>query len=259
LLALSLLLFSAILGLYYYPVWGDRLLDSVQLPRVNVLRTEGRIEFASLRDVLTYVLQMRPDLQRRFASIGAGVLAGAALLILAWWGHRRFIIPGGTTGLFSANQAVVMAFLIAGIFIIPVIRIRDSAASCSTDFLKNYEQAGRRLAEIIPPNSLVYWKGSGRQLALLLYAEDIRVFPPQITAGGGYLIGDSDHLLRFGLYNEELDRQWKESADIYLVWKFFPTIHFEEFLDQTAYEPVLFEMGGLRLCEDPLYLFQRLP
>lgn len=258
LLVIVFLPLSAIFGLNYYTVWSDWLLDLIHVPRVNALLADGKFALASLREVFTYAIQMQPDVQKRVASGIGGLLVGGTLVLLAWILRRKFFAQSEAQN-YSFNLIVVSAFMIAGI-VPPVFEnIGRNGTECSTNFLAYYEQAGMNLAKITPPNSVVYWKGSGRQLALLLYVEDIRYFPPQISAGAGHLIGDSDHLLKFGMYNDELDRQWKESAEFYFIWKSFPTIEFDEFLDPTQYEPVPFEMGDLLDCEDRLYIFKRLP
>jgi len=93
---------------------------------------------------------------------------------------------------------------------------------------------------------------------LYRYVEkDVKIFPPQIHAGGGYAIGDSDWLLRFGLYNEALDKQWRDSADILMVWDTYFTKEVREFFDQPGYERVPFDMGNLAQCEDVLHVFRR--
>lgn len=254
LLATILVLFCAIVGLNYYAAWSDRLLDFIYLPRARALLSSGEIDFASLREALTYSLHMAPDVQKRVAAALGGAFVGGGALAFAWAFHRQAL-----AGKYARNLAVVSAFMIAGM-VLPVFdNYRRAPTECSVNFLTYYEQAGKSLAEITPPNSLVYWKGSGRQLALLLYIDDLRYFPPQISAGAGHLIGESEHLLKFGLYNDELDLQWKEAADLYFIWKAFPTVTFDEFLDPTQYKPILFEMGELSACEDRLYLFEKLP
>ncbi|MCC6298137.1 MAG: glycosyltransferase family 39 protein [Anaerolineales bacterium] len=258
LLAITLVLFCAVLGLNYYAAWGDWLLDSLYLPRASVLFEESRLEFASLREVLTYFLQIQPEIQNRVASALGGVLIGGGLLALVWFFFRGFFVSRSLQR-YSVNLVVISTFMIVGVVFQALRNFESYRPQCSTDFLTYYERAGRSLNAITPPDSLIYWKGSGRQLALLLYLDDIRYFPPQISAGAGHLIGDSDHLLKFGLYNDELDRQWKESADIYFIWRQFPTVRFEEFLDPTQYEPIPFEMSGLLECEDRLYIFEKLP
>jgi hypothetical protein len=128
---------------------------------------------------------------------------------------------------------------------------------CSSHFLSYYEEAGRTLAKLIPPGSHVYWNGSGRHLAFMLYMKDIKIFPPQIHAGGGYVIGDSQTLLKFGLYNEELDKQWRDSADILIIWDTYFTKEVRAYIERSAYEKIPFDMGKLTGCEDPLYVFRR--
>lgn len=256
LLAILLLSLSAVFGLNYYTIWSDWLLDTVHLPRLSVILADSKLDFVSLREALTYALQMKPDIQKRAASAMGGALAGGILLTLAWLLHHIFFSHRSGWH-YSASLVAVSVFMVTGA-ILPVYKNFESyRPACSTNFLTYYEQAGKNLAELTPPDSLVYWKGSGRQLALLLYVKDIRYFPPQISAGAGHLIGESDHLLKFGLYNDDLDRQWKESADIYFIWKSFPTIEFDEFLDQTQYEPIPFEMGNLLNCEDRLFIFKK--
>jgi hypothetical protein len=128
---------------------------------------------------------------------------------------------------------------------------------CSTNFLSYYEQAGKTLSDLVPPGSLVYWNGSGRHLAFMLYMKNVKLFPPQIHAGGGYVVGDTKQLLRLGLFNDELDKQWRESADILIIWSTYLTKEFRAFLDQPAYKQIPFDMGKLSQCEDALYVFRR--
>jgi hypothetical protein len=120
-----------------------------------------------------------------------------------------------------------------------------------------YEKAGISLSKLVPPGSLLYWRGSGRQLAWMLYVSDVRIFPPQIHAGAGYATGDTQRLYRMGFYNEELDKQWRASADILMVWDTYLTKEFRQFLDQGRYEQIPLDLGGLAGCEDPLYVFRR--
>jgi len=86
---------------------------------------------------------------------------------------------------------------------------------------------------------------------------NVKIFPPQIHAGGGYVIGDSQTLLRFGLFNEELDKQWRDSADILIIWDTYFTKEVQAYIEQSAYQRIPFDMGKLAQCEDPLYVFRR--
>jgi len=255
-LIVSLLFFAANLGLYYYQRWGDWLLNNILLPRVNrIIRGDG-FSAIPLRDVLTYTLKLAPELQKRIPSVGAAILLGLILILFIWVIHR-FLLQKKSAGVFPLANMLLAGCLFVGTVFPVILNNTAGEEKCSTHFLSYYEEAGRTLSRIIPAGSLVYWKGSGRQLAFMLYMKDVKIFPPQIHAGGGYAVGDSEHLLRFGLYNEELDKQWRDSADILIVWNTYFTKEFREFFDQPGYEQVPFDMGKLAQCEDALYVFRR--
>ncbi len=252
-LFLTVLLFAAILGLYYYPVWGDWILDHIQLPRINRIVSEGEFLTVSLRDVLTHSLNVLPAAQRRIASAAAGALLGAVLWVVAWSVHRTFLAgtqkPGFVYSVVSGPLALVLLLSF-------VSNIR-AGGTCSGDYLSYYEQAGRSLAQTVPAGSQLYWRGSGKHLALMLYSKDIKIFPPQIHAGGGYVVGDTQQLPKMGMYNQELDRQWRNSADVLIVWEQFMSTELREFLQAKNYMEIPYDMGKLSRCEDALYIFRR--
>jgi len=255
-LFVSLLFFAASLGLYYYQLWGNWLLNTIPVPRLNRIFQAGEFSTTSLKDVLTYTFNLSSDIQKRIVPAGAGLLLGL-LLILLVWAIYRFLLPKNRTGAFPLANIVLAVCLFAGTVLPVALKDWAGEETCSTHFLSYYEEAGRMLATIVPPGSLVYWKGSGRHLAFMLYMDDIKIFPPQIHAGGGYVVGDSQQLMRLGVFNQELDEQWRQSADILIVWKTYMTKEFREFIKQPGYEPVPFDMGKLSQCEDELYVFRR--
>jgi hypothetical protein len=255
-LILSLLLFAASLGLYYYQKWGNWLLNTVQVPRLNrMIRGDG-FSATSLKEVLTYTLNLAPELQKRIVPAGAGLLLGL-ILILFLWAIYQFLLQKKSPGRYSLANIVLASCLFAGTVFPVLLKDTTGDKGCSTNFLAYYEEAGRTLSGLVPPGSLIYWNGSGRQLAFMLYMKDVKIFPPQIHAGGGYAIGDSDWLLRFGLYNEALDKQWRDSADILMIWDTYFTKEVRAFFDQPGYERVPFDMGHLAPCEDELHVFRR--
>jgi hypothetical protein len=255
-LIVSLLLFAASLGLYYYQKWGDWLLNTVQVPRLNrMIRGDG-FSAVALRDVLTYTLNLAPELQKRIVPTGAGLLLGL-ILILLLWAIYHFLVQKKLPGRYSLANIVLASCLFIGTVFPVLLKDTTGDKGCSTKFLAYYEEAGRTLSSLVPPGSLIYWNGSGRQLAFMLYMKDVKIFPPQIHAGGGYAIGESDHLLKFGLYNEALDKQWRDSADILMIWDTYFTKEVRAFFDQPGYEPVPFDMGNLAQCEDELHVFRR--
>ncbi len=257
LLFVILLFFAASLGLLYGRGWSDWLLDRIQLPRVNRIFSRGEFLAVSLRNVLTYSFHIVPDIQKRLASMMGGVFLGAALWIVVWILHH-FILQGTWLRRYTFVHTILFCCLLLGtIFPFGVIVQASGKGKCSTNYLSYYEQAGESLSQLIPPGSLVYWRASGTQLALMLYLNNIRIFPPQINAGAGYIVGDSPQILRMGQYNQKLDTEWRDSADILLIWKTFMSPGLLEFLQQHHYEKIQYAMGELARCEDPLFVFRR--
>ncbi len=256
LLVVNLLFFISAFGLSYYKIWADWYLNHIQIPRLNRVFTDGGLSFASLKNILTYVFEMSPEIQKRVAAILGGLFIGLILLLLAW-ALYRFFLQKNWYGRVALTNTFLAFFLIFGA-VYPAT-LKDSGNKCSTNYLSYYEKAGKSLASLVPPGSLVYWKGSGKHLAFMLYMKDIRIFPQQIHAGGGYTLGDTDKLLKFGRYNEEADKQWRESADILIIWDQSMTPEIRDFLQQPKYEQVRFDMGKLAQCEDTLLVFRRIP
>ena len=256
-LLVALLFFAANLGLYYYQRWGNWLLNNIQVPRINrILKGDG-FSAISLRDVLTYTLNLAPELQKRIVPAGAGIVLGFILIFLLWLIYH-FMLQKKSPGRYSLANIVLAGCLFIGTVFPAILQDTTDDKGCSTHFLSYYEEAGRTLSSLVPPESLIYWNGSGRQLAFKLYMKDVKIFPPQIHAGGGYAIGDSEWLLRFGLYNEALDKQWRDSADILMIWDTYFTKEVRAFFDQPGYERVPFDMGNLAQCEDELHVFRRI-
>jgi hypothetical protein len=161
------------------------------------------------------------------------------------------------SGRYAFANIVLSLAILAGTIFPAALESRAGEAGCENNFLTYYEEAGKSLADLIPAGSTVYWRGSGRHLAFMLYIDDVKLFLPQIHAGGGYLAGDTQELLRFGLYNEELDKQWRQSADILIFWPTYLTREVRDFLDQPGYEQIPYDMGRLAQCEDVLVVYRR--
>jgi hypothetical protein len=195
--------------------------------------------------------------RRRIAATVAGGLAAVLIFILVWIVHR-LIQRRGNEHRLSATGMVFSAFLILGVILPPAAGAGIDPIRCSTGLLSDFENEGRALSEAIPPDSLVYWKGSGRHIALLLYAEDMRFFPPQINAGGGYYhSGERDHMLRIGIFDDAIDAGWREAADVFILWEGYPNVALADFENSPEYERIPYEMGYLAGCEEPLYLYRR--
>jgi hypothetical protein len=255
-LLITLLVFAAGLGLFYYQNWAPWLLENVQIPRLNRLLRQGEVSTVSLGDILTHTFNLPLEFQRRIAPAAGGLVLGLLLVVLSWAFYRSFL-RAKWAGQYSFANVVLSLALLAGTVFPAALEDRAGEAACRNNFLAYYEEAANSLADLIPPGSTVYWRGSGRHLAFMLYMDDVKLFLPQIHGGGGYLAGDTQELLRFGLYNEELDKQWRQSADILIFWPTYVTKETRDFLDQPGYEQIPYDMGKLAQCEDVLLVYRR--
>ena len=85
-----------------------------------------------------------------------------------------------------------------------------------SNVLASSERAGEYLRSVIPPGSQVYW--DGRMDSIFLYLPDVKVYPPQLNHNHSYFVGgDTDTLLRTGLWNDVLAKQWLAEADYILI------------------------------------------
>jgi hypothetical protein len=257
LLFIGVILFAAILGLYYHPQWGGWLLTHIQLPRVNRMFTRGEFSFVSLQDVLYHSLKIVvPDVQERMVGLTGGVFLGGVL----WFALAllsRFLLQKNWMPKYGFVNLVLFCCLAFGTLYPFSASVKAPSNPCSARYITYYEQAGRSLAQLVPPGSQLYWKGSGKHLALMLYLNDVKIFPAQIHAGGGYVVGDTKQLPRFGMFNQELDTQWRDSAEVLVVWEENMSPDLLEFLQQQPYEQVQYDMGELARCEDALFVFRR--
>jgi hypothetical protein len=256
LLLVTLLFFAANLGLFYYQRWGDWLLDNIPVLRLNRLIRQGELATLPLKDILTQTFALPNEIQRRIAPVGAGLFIGLVLIVLIWTLYR-FFVERNWKGKYSFVNLLLAGCLLVGTLLPAALSGRPGEAACRMNFLTYYEEAAGQLSDLIPPGSTVYWRGSGRHLAFMLYLDHVKLFLPQIHAGGGYAAGDSQRLLQFGLYNEELDKQWRQSADILIIWPTYFTDEFRDFLEQPGYERVSYDMGKLAQCEDVLLVYRK--
>ena len=90
---------------------------------------------------------------------------------------------------------------------------------------------------MIKPDSKIYWEG--RIPAIFLYLPLVKVYPPQLNHVHSYFIGgDSNTILRYSQWNDELARQWLADADYILVQNTEKVYLTDEMLKSGAYEKV---------------------
>jgi len=209
----------------------------------------------ALVDFITNKFGLALPLIKRYLSSAFGLAAALVVLALAFFVFRRAKKqnrPAFVTALLTLYLALALPLF-------PLLHVGGSRADCEQDILSANEALGAHLAAVIPPHSLVYWDG-GLSFAPMVYVPQARIFPPQINDGYTYRLGgDADTLFRFSHWNAELNRQWMDSADVFIIeskryaaWKdFLSPQTFEEY-ERPASAPSCENGAGLRI-------FHRLP
>jgi len=232
----------------------NRALLELPVPRMR----EGKLleGTTTLVDFLTNKFALSLVLIKKYVAASLGLGAGILILLLALWLWIRSKHTDPRPGF---SFIALNVFLLLGLIFSPAFSAGGSRRDCAQDLILSNERVGRHLAQVIPPNSLVYWDG-GLSFTSLTYVSDIRIFPPQINDGYTFRDGgDPDLLYRFSHWNNELNEQWKAAADIFIIeekrysdWKDFLTPQeFEEYPRPPA-TPSCSEKSGLRI-------FHRLP
>jgi len=169
---------------------------------------------------------------RRLDAAATGFITGLLLLtitlVIRWLIHRwrAFSFPAPS---FAYLAAVV--FLIAGGLLSPTPWLGNGRYTydCGGNQPQSYRMVGEHLAELIPPGSIVYWRG-GDSVVPLLYLQGVKLYPAQINGDYSFFLdGDADTLLKYGLWNQELDRQWQHEADFLLIESRFMRLRMSSF------------------------------
>ncbi|HSL46785.1 MAG TPA: hypothetical protein VK897_25335 [Anaerolineales bacterium] len=117
-------------------------------------------------------------------------------------------------GLIALNTVLILGLILSPTKVLG--KGNDFFDCDGSNVLASYERAGEHLRSLIPPGSQVYW--DGRINAIFLYLPDVKVYPPQLNHLHSYFVGgDTDTLLRTGLWNDVLAKQWLAEADYVLI------------------------------------------
>ena len=212
-----LLLISTGIGFSAFEDIGNTL-ASLRISRLFLGHPAQWMQTSALGEIVINVLHLNQQQVIRFLSAGFGIGAGILLLILSglinrWYRQKHG--PGST----SYGYWAVVSFLIVGTFFTPtkVFSGGYQTYACGGDVIRSQEIIAEHLAGMIPPGSLVYWRGRLSAVPLL-YIPNVQIFPAQINGDYTiYLGGDPERLQNFGFWNEELARQWADEADFILV------------------------------------------
>ncbi len=230
LLIIILLVIIAGVGFSAFEDIGNPLLN-LPAPRMRDLRILPG--FVTWWEILSNRFHLSRNSAMRYASAAFGFVVGVLIMLMGYmiWRLVRRDLPA-KFGTFFASMVFVLALVIS-----PVLHGSMGAKDCASDVILANEQIGDHLKGIIPQGSLVYWDG-GLSAAPFLYLPGVRIFPPQINSAYSFLSnGNTAELFRFGLWNEEMDAEWKATADFFIIedgrydaWmEFFNPQQFDEF------------------------------
>ena len=80
------------------------------------------------------------------------------------------------------------------------------------------------LADVVPQDTSVFW--GVYTPAILLYAPEMGIHPPQIYASYYTTIGGDPELVRkYGWWNDELAQQWIDGSDAALIEEWYIQLH----------------------------------
>jgi hypothetical protein len=202
----------------------------LQLPAPRVRDFRILAGFTTWKNILANGLRLNYTESMRYASAAFGLILGVLTMLVGYIIWRRAARNSANFGAFFAG-----AILIAGVVFSPALH--GNVKDCASDVILANEQIGAHLRDVIPAGSLVYWDG-GLSAAPLLYLPGVKIFPAQINSAYTFLShGETKQLEKFGMWNEEIDAQWKATADFfiieekrYLAWKeFLNPDQFDEF------------------------------
>ncbi|MEW6400355.1 MAG: glycosyltransferase family 39 protein [Chloroflexota bacterium] len=181
-------------------------------PRVREMRILPG--FVTVQDILSNRFDLTINAAKKYSSTAFGLLAGLLVTLLIYvFARRRRLQPDAP----SFSVYYVSAVLGLGLILSPMLSGGAGRPDCQVDVIRSHEQIGAHLTSIIPDDSLVYWDG-GLSAAPLLYLPNVDIFPAQINSGYSYLNGgDPVALNRLGLWNAELDTEWKSTAQFFII------------------------------------------
>jgi hypothetical protein len=142
------------------------------------------------------------------------ILVGAIALGLMYHRYKNNQLSGGRVGILALNLS-----LIVGLILSPtrVLGLGNDFFDCGgTDVFASYKKAGVALSQVIEPGSKIYWEG--RIPAIFLYMPNVKVYAPQLNHVHSYFVGgNSDVLLHYSQWNDDLARKWLAEADYIMV------------------------------------------
>ena len=210
-----ILLISVGIGYSTYKDFGRAM---IEYPIPSLLR-EGQLIAGSipLWGFLKNRLGMPYNTTRVLIPSLLGLAAGILVLALAWSINRR--TRAGQRSGENFGLLAIGIFLMAGLILSPTRVLGNGYQDndCDGDVIAAQEAAGQYLVEVIPPGSQVYWQGP-ESVVPMLYLPGVSIYLPQINGKYAFhLGGNTQEMLKIGLWNDELAERWKQEADFVII------------------------------------------
>ncbi len=206
-----ILLLSVSLGYAGFDRFGPWLLG-IEFPALTRgLDPHKWVPFITLSDILSNKFHLDYWTNRVPVSIIAAVILGIVFLTLGRLAYKRWLNQERMAA-YSFGTFILAALLGSGVLLSPLMggTYRQDGI-CQADIPQAYAQVGKSLARIIPAGSQVYWESF--TVLPLLYTPGISIYTPQIYQMFSFRIGgEAGQLAKYGLWNDELARQWKAEA-----------------------------------------------
>ena len=251
-IVLFVLLLSPGLGYATFDKFGPWLLG-IKFPAITRgMDPRHWVPFITLWDILANKYHLDYWKSRVPVAIIAGLVLGILLLILVKVIYKN-LVKRGRNGGYSFGALLLIASLGLGVWLSPLMggTYRQDGL-CHADIPQTYKQIGNHIATIIPAGSQVYWEA--KTVVPLLYAPEIKIYFPQIYALFSFRVGgDSEQLVKYGLWNDELARQWRAESDfIFTEVDWYQTYRPGGDLDTTKFEE--FQTAPVNPCDPYSYL-----
>jgi hypothetical protein len=240
------------LGYATYDRFGPWLLNIKFLAFTRGLDPRQWVPFITLWDILANKFNLDYWTCRVYVPIVAGLTIGFILLILARVIYKALLKRNHTRG-YSFGALFLLASLGFGFWLSPLMggAYRQDGI-CQADIPQTYQKIGATLSSIIPDGSQVYWEA--KTVVPLLYAPGIKIYPSQIYGLFSFRVGgESQQLVKNGLWNDELARQWRlEASFIVTELNWYRIYRPGGDLDPTPFE--VFQTAPVNLCDPYSYL-----
>jgi hypothetical protein len=167
--------------------------------------------FITLWDILSNKFHQDYWTSRVNVSIVVAPILGILLVGLAAVVYRELAKRKRLNG-YSFGGLLLLICLVLGVWLSPLMggSYRQDGI-CLANIPETYQKIGQELTDAIPSGSRVYWEVD--TAVPLLYVPGISIYSPQIYALFSFRVGgDPEQLEKYGLWNDELARQWREEA-----------------------------------------------